>query len=164
MATPESRVKHAVNRVLGNYPESYVVKAVPFGYGESTLDYLVCHYGVFISIETKAPGKKPTARQNWMIAQVITAQGVHFTIDGADKCGPLQVFLEQVKQNAVSPRQFETPLVGGAARTERGQLVSRRDAVELWRNPAYRPPASADGDAPVAAAGIRRPKSDPDAL
>jgi hypothetical protein len=100
MPTPERRVKDAVEKILVRYPESYVFKSVPFGYGPSTLDYLVCHYGLFISIETKAPGQVPTARQNFIIGQISRAGGKHFTIDGVDKVGALSSFLEQVKQDA----------------------------------------------------------------
>ena len=57
MTTPEGRIKQAINKVLASYPESYWFMPVPYGYGVSTVDYLVCHYGVFIAIEAKAPGE-----------------------------------------------------------------------------------------------------------
>jgi penicillin-binding protein-related factor A (putative recombinase) len=52
------------------------------GYGQSTLDYIGCHNGRFFSIETKAPGKKPTDRQNMIIDQMNAAGGKTFVIDG----------------------------------------------------------------------------------
>ena len=56
--TPEGKVKAAVKRVLARYPETYFFMPVQAGYGKKTLDFLICHYGEFIAIETKAPGKK----------------------------------------------------------------------------------------------------------
>jgi hypothetical protein len=101
--TPEGSVKDAVNKVLKKFPETYVFMSVPYGYGKSTLDYLLCHYGEFISIETKAPGKAPTPRQDDTITEIEIARGMNFVIDGVDKCGPLETYLEQVKSNATSP-------------------------------------------------------------
>lgn len=102
--TPEGVVKDAVNKVLKRYPETYVFMSVPYGYGKSTLDYLICHYGEFISIETKKPGKAPTPRQDDIIEEIQVARGVNFVIDGVDKCGPLAAYLEKVKLNALSCR------------------------------------------------------------
>ena len=98
--TPEGKVKAAVNKVFARYPETYVFMSVPYGYGKSTIDYLVCHYGEFIAIETKAPGEAPTHRQEDIIFEIQIARGATFVIDGVDKCGPLADYLEQVKQNA----------------------------------------------------------------
>jgi hypothetical protein len=59
--TPEGKVKAAVNKVLARYKKIYRFMPVPYGYGESSLDYLICVNGRFVAIETKAPGKKPAA-------------------------------------------------------------------------------------------------------
>lgn len=55
---------------------------VPSGFGESTLDYIGCYRGKYFAIETKAPGKKPTDRQNMVIDKMRKAGGKVFVIDG----------------------------------------------------------------------------------
>ena len=83
MATPEGRVKSVVKKVLDKYKS--VVDGfwpVPYGYGESHLDYVGCACGLFFSIETKAPGQKPTPRQKERIRTVNLAGGKTFVIDG----------------------------------------------------------------------------------
>jgi hypothetical protein len=55
------------------------------GYGSHTLDCLGCHNGRFFGIETKAPGKKPTARQQQVIDQIRCATGTAFVVDGTDE-------------------------------------------------------------------------------
>lgn len=80
--TPEGKVKAKVSRILRDTPNLYYFMPVPGGYGESTLDYIVCHKGRFASIETKAPGKKPTPRQNMVAEMMRRAGGTVFVIDG----------------------------------------------------------------------------------
>ena len=82
--TPEGRVKKVVSRLLQDTPEVYYYMPVPGGYGGTTLDYVVCHRGRFCGIETKAPGKKPTARQKQIIAAMERAGGKTFVIDSTD--------------------------------------------------------------------------------
>ena len=55
---------------------------VPSGFGESTLDYIGCYRGKYFAVETKAPGKKPTDRQNMVIDRMRKAGGKVFVIDG----------------------------------------------------------------------------------
>ena len=98
--------------------------SVPYGLGASTLDYLVCHYGHFIGIETKAPGGVITKRQLFTAVCIEAAGGKVFVIDGVDKCAPLSAYLEQVKQNATSESKSETPHGGGAVRRVLGEFIS----------------------------------------
>lgn len=85
MATPESKVKNEVKKVLDKF-KSHIdgFWPVPSGYGESHLDYVGCANGYFISIETKAPGKKPTPRQKERIRRVALAGGFAWVIDGTE--------------------------------------------------------------------------------
>ena len=85
MATPESIVKNKVKKVLDKF-KSHIdgFWPVPSGYGESHLDYVGCICGHFFSIETKAPGKKPTPRQMERIRRVQLAGGLAFVIDGTE--------------------------------------------------------------------------------
>lgn len=86
MATPEGKVKAQVNKLLDKYG-SKVDRfwPVPNGMGPSHLDCIVCAGGHFLSIETKAPGKKPTARQNKRIGDVQRAGGMAFVVDGTNR-------------------------------------------------------------------------------
>lgn len=86
MATPEGKVKNAVKKVMDNY-KSHIdgFWPVPSGYGESHLDYVGCINGLFFTIETKAPGKRPTPRQKERIRTVKLAGGKVFVIDGTEK-------------------------------------------------------------------------------
>lgn len=96
-ATPEGRVKDAVRKVLKRYT-NYNHWPVPYGYGNSTIDALVCVAGYFVGIETKAPGEVPTERQKKILGEIEAAGGVTFVIDGADKTGPLEEFLKHATQ------------------------------------------------------------------
>jgi hypothetical protein len=162
--TPEGKIKKLINDVLASYPESYVYMPVPYGYGPSTLDYLICHYGRFIAIEAKKPGGKPTDRQELIIAQIQTAGGDAFVIDSTDKCHRLRVFLEQVKQNATGQSKPQAPPSRGAPSGKYPKPISKREALDTWRRPAHSPAAPADGDLSATADGLRRSEPDPDAL
>ena len=81
-STPEGKVKRTVSSLLRATPDLYYFMPVPSGYGESSLDYLGCYRGKFFAIETKAPGKKPTDRQNMMISRMKAAGAAVFVIDG----------------------------------------------------------------------------------
>jgi len=160
----EWSVKEAVNRVLRAYPESYWFMPVPYGYGKSSLDYLICHYGIFIAIETKAPGEVPTARQKSTIREITGAGGEAFVIDSVDKCHLLRVYLEQVKQNATSTSQSQAQDGGSSIRREHPEYFPVCEANAIWGPEPSPAPASPDGNVPAKKAGVRRAKPDPDAL
>jgi hypothetical protein len=80
--TPEGKTKKTISALLKSVPGMYFFMPVPSGYGESTLDYLGCYRGRFFAVEAKAPGKKPTDRQNMMIERMRRAGGTVFVIDG----------------------------------------------------------------------------------
>lgn len=83
MSTPEGKIKKHVSSLLKSYaPTLYYEMPVPSGFGKSGLDYTGCFYGRFFAIETKAPGKRPTARQLTTIAQMRAAGAKVFIIDG----------------------------------------------------------------------------------
>lgn len=81
-STPEGKVKKTVSALLRSVPDLYYFMPVPSGYGESSLDYLGCYRGKWFAVETKAPGKKPTDRQNMIIERIKKAGGAVFVIDG----------------------------------------------------------------------------------
>ena len=164
MTTPEGKVKAAIIRALESYPESYWFMPVPYGYGKSTVDFLVCHYGLFIGIEAKAPGEKPTTRQCMILKQIADAGGEAFVIDGPEKCQMLRVFLEQVKQNATSISQPQTQDGGSAVRGADSQPVSVFENNPTWGCFTHTPTTSAHGNVSFTEDGVRRPKPNPDAL
>ena len=83
MSTPESKVKGQLKRALDKaFPLHYRFMPVQQGLGASTLDYLCCIGGLFIAIETKAPGKKLTPRQTIVAEEITEAGGFVFLIDG----------------------------------------------------------------------------------
>jgi hypothetical protein len=83
--TPEGKVKEGVKRGLrllfnchGNWP-------VQAGMGTQMLDWVGCVGGRYVAIETKAPGKKLTPRQEATAADVRAAGGVVFVVDSEEK-------------------------------------------------------------------------------
>ena len=94
--TPEGKVKNAVNKLLDKYTQLYRYWPVPNIYGASSLDCIVCFRGLFIAIETKAKGKKPTPRQETMIEVMRGAGGIVLVIDGPEGVSQLEEILEYV--------------------------------------------------------------------
>jgi hypothetical protein len=82
--TPEGKIKNNINKVLDKYKgRVYKFMPVPGGFGPSSLDYILCVAGTFVAIEAKAPGKKPTPRQNAIIGAIRRSGGTVFVIDGS---------------------------------------------------------------------------------
>jgi hypothetical protein len=70
---PESAIKAHI-RSWFLQQGAYVFAPVQMGMGMSTVDQLVCFKGKFIGVETKVPGKHPTARQ-YQTLQAINGAG-----------------------------------------------------------------------------------------
>lgn len=81
MATPENKVKEAVRDVLDRFG-CYRHSPVQNGMGAPSLDFVGCFKGLYFAVETKAPGKKPTPRQEITISAMRKAGGKVFVIDG----------------------------------------------------------------------------------
>lgn len=81
--TPEGKVKSQVRRVLSRY-NAYWFCPVQNGMGKPGLDFMHIQIpGVPVfAIETKAPGEKPTVRQERTIKEIRDAGGTVFVIDG----------------------------------------------------------------------------------
>lgn len=82
--TPEGKVKKEVIKILKAH-EAYYFCPVQNGFGKPGLDFHCVHHGLGFFIETKAPGKRPTPRQNITIQEVQKSSGMVFVIDGTDK-------------------------------------------------------------------------------
>lgn len=80
--TPEGRVKKKITDLLKSVPDLFYTMPVPSGYGESTIDYMGCYRGCFFGIEAKAPGRKPTNRQEMILGAIRRSGGAVFVIDG----------------------------------------------------------------------------------
>ena len=93
--TPEGKVKKEVKKHLA-FAKAYHLWPVQTGYGRSTLDCVACvpthktcpqcgHgevFGQFVAIETKAPGKKLTARQRMTVVEMKKASAVVYVVEG----------------------------------------------------------------------------------
>ena len=81
MATPEGKVKDKVRTLLKQHG-AYYYQPVTNGMGAPSLDFIICHRGLFAMVETKAPGKKPTPLQDVTIETVRRHGGLVFVIAG----------------------------------------------------------------------------------
>jgi Holliday junction resolvase len=81
MATPESKVKAAVVKLLEKYDAYYFYPAT-HGYGRSGVpDIVCCVRGRFIGIECKAGDNKPTALQTRELDNIRRAGGIAVVIN-----------------------------------------------------------------------------------
>lgn len=92
--TPEGKTKALVKRKLDELPKMYRFMAVQNGMGAPGLDFFLCAGGWFIAIETKAPGKKLTPRQETTKAEIEAADGIVFVVDGPES---LEYAMERIK-------------------------------------------------------------------
>lgn len=71
----EQRIQtNCINWYKRNYPNNYIRKneqVVKAG----DPDIMICHYGLFIAIEMKQPGKNPTKLQTLKLEQIRRANG-----------------------------------------------------------------------------------------
>ena len=81
MATPESKVKKKVKKILDDLG-AYHFSPMATGYGRSGVpDIIVCYKGKFIGIECKAGKGKLTALQEYNIEQIKQNQGLAIVIN-----------------------------------------------------------------------------------
>lgn len=119
--TPEGKIKKKVRAVLDEFAEPVTVRhmyadmdwavkklkqfwPVPNGMGASDLDCIVCYYGRYISIETKAEAKRPTPRQNLTIAEVMGADGIALVIYDDAGIDLLREVLQEIKDAHANDR------------------------------------------------------------
>ncbi len=92
--TPEGIIKAHVKKVLARYKDCiYYRMHVPSGYGKQTLDYEGAAAGRSFAIETKAPNKTITDRQDQTIEEMLAGGVTVFVIDGDDGCNLLDRWL-----------------------------------------------------------------------
>ena len=78
-ATPENKVKKQVKSLLDLH-NAYHHWPVQAGYGMACLDCHGCHQSEYFAVETKAPGKHPTPRQEIVMRDIQRTGGVVFVI------------------------------------------------------------------------------------
>jgi len=96
--TPEGRVKAKVNKLLDD-PRIYPFMPVQNGMGAAGLDYhcVVCwpDAAEAFFVETKAPGKKPSGRQEVLIERLRGMGCQVFVIDGDEGLNELRGWLNK---------------------------------------------------------------------
>lgn len=96
--TPEGRIKDQVKKLLANYGDELdAFWPVQNGMGSPALDCIICYKGQHVEIETKAPGKKPTPRQEITIAKKRKAGSWVYVIDGHVGCEELRERLNWIR-------------------------------------------------------------------
>lgn len=81
MATPESKVKAKVKKVLEQLG-AYYAMPIGTGFGNAGVpDFLVCYQGRFIGIECKAGGNTPTKLQEYNMVRIWKSGGVAIVVN-----------------------------------------------------------------------------------
>jgi hypothetical protein len=94
--TPEGKVKEKVKKLLKGYG-AYQHWPVSNGMGAPSLDCIGCFEGRYFAVETKAPGKKPTLRQEVTIGEIRAARGLVFVVDGDESLLLLKAWMEMIR-------------------------------------------------------------------
>jgi len=93
MSTPEGKVKDRVKKLLKSFPCIYYHMPVQNGMGAPSLDFICCVRGYYLAIETKAPGKKPTPRQELTMEAIAKAGGFVYVVSDDESFTRLEAFL-----------------------------------------------------------------------
>lgn len=84
MATPEGKIKQLVKRWLkGEFPTAWYYMPVQNGMGVTGVpDFIICVNGLFLAIETKAPGKEKdvTPNQQKQLDGIGIAGGLRYVV------------------------------------------------------------------------------------
>ncbi len=96
--TPEGKVKEQVKKLLKAHGVYYHMP-VQNGLGAPTLDFICCHNGRYIAIETKAPKKKPSPRQEVTMMEIAFAGGFVFVVSCQQELDILEAYLHLLGAN-----------------------------------------------------------------
>jgi hypothetical protein len=95
--TPEAKVKAKVKKTLLEIG-AYYAMPIGSGYGNAGVpDFLVCYKGIFVGIECKANGNKPTALQLKNLADIESAGGTALIIDDKN-VAELRTLMENIHE------------------------------------------------------------------
>ena len=103
--TPEGKVKKKVKEYLQSIGAWYYMP-VSNGMGRSGCpDILVCHKGLFMAFETKAPGKikNVTPNQEREINAIIRANGLAHVVDDVEQVK--EYIREKIKQTGIEDEE-----------------------------------------------------------
>ena len=99
MATPESKVKNKAKLALARLG-AYYTFPMTGGYSNSGVpDILVCYRGVFIGLECKANGNKPTRLQESHIKEINMNGGIAFIVDEHNVDNLYELLKERVDEH-----------------------------------------------------------------
>ena len=101
--TPEGKVKEQVKKLLKQHG-AYYHMPVQNGMGAPTLDFVCCIKGRFFAIETKAPGKKPTPRQELTMTQMADAGAAVFVVRDDESLATVAAYLWKIGTPNADPR------------------------------------------------------------
>lgn len=93
--TPEGKVKDAVRKLL-KVRTIWYYQPMQNGMGQVGIpDFICCWDGMFLGIETKAPGKRKdtTANQNRVLAEIVSHGGKTIVVDDVEQ---LRKFLDDI--------------------------------------------------------------------
>ena len=94
MATPESKVKEKIKKILKEHG-AYYAMPMGTGYGNSGVpDFLVCLQGQFVAVEAKAGKGTPTALQEKNLRDIKVSGGYAWVVNEEN----LDEFKEWVKE------------------------------------------------------------------
>jgi hypothetical protein len=94
MSTPEGLVKQKIKKLLNKYG-AYSHMPVSNGMGAPSLDYICCINGMYLGIEAKTRGKKPSPRQVKTMASISKAGGMAIWVD-EDRLESLEKLLQKL--------------------------------------------------------------------
>jgi hypothetical protein len=93
--TPEGRVKDAVKKVLKKHGIWYFMP-MQNGFGVVGVpDFICCFHGMFLGVETKAPGKREqtTPNQDRVLREIVEHGGYTLVVDDAKQLEDYIIFL-----------------------------------------------------------------------
>jgi len=103
MTTPEGKVKTEIKKLLNKYG-AYSHMPVQNGMGAPTLDFVCCYNGLYLAIEAKTNGKKPTPRQRKTMEQITKAGGIAIWVDET-KLGDLEKILKSLHNKQITMQE-----------------------------------------------------------
>lgn len=109
--TPEGKIKAQLKRQFLLDPiKAHLWSFMPVqnGMGKPALDFLLCVNGHFIAIETKAPGKKLTQRQEHTKAEMEAAGARVFVVDDHESLQCAVWYIQQVATNLDERGRFKS--------------------------------------------------------
>ncbi len=97
MTTPEGVVKNKVKKLLKKFGSWYYMP-VSCGYGKHGIpDFIACHNGNFIGVETKSQEKNLSPLQSIQRSEILASGGAYFKISCDKDLTDLEYYLTNLK-------------------------------------------------------------------